>query len=814
MKLTCLHHYYLFLRCSDSYWLAGFVLAVLVCTGSAKAQSSKRNGNWYFGEGAGVTFTNGTPLVLTSAKLRTREGCAIRSGANGQLLFYTDGSTIWNRYHEVMPGATNLGGSSQSTQAALIVPYQNSDALFYVFSVAGQNEQRGIQYAQVDMNLNGGLGGLTFKNRQMLAPAAEKIATIPHCNNLNHWIIAHDAGTNAFSVYLLNDNGLILPPKVYNVGSNHQSVYGSGHPHLQKKGYMKPSHDGRKIAVAVSDSVSGGFLELFDFDNKTGAVSNPVKLETAETVGAYGIEFSPDNSLIYLSTLFSKKIYQIRVSDLTITATLTAQSLSGSSPGIGALQTGIDNKLYGVQPGGEYLMAINQPNQPGTGCGLVTQAVDLGGRKAMAGLPFNVDTLPYLPPKVNIALTKLSGCNNYVLSSKTENLDPTYLVYQWYRDGVAITGATSASLTVSKSGTYLMKVRETKCLDIQIASDEELPVVLVEANPTAKAIPDSCGAFLLNAHASGGIPLWTGAGILPSQQQQDSLTVSGISGTQTFLVRVTSPDDETCFVNQAVTVTFAKPDPYRLASSTRTACGDTIRLQVTPTNDWDSFRWKQPNGDLAIGSGLTARESGLYSLTAIGTATGCRSETAISVTLNPNPELHLPFRQLDTCFAAGAYLEIDPGAVADADYSWLKNGKTISTSPVLAAQDYGTFSVLVRTAAGCQTRDSVRINSNCPPKLPVAYIPDVFTPNQDGVNETLLIYSSGVKYVTLSIYNRWGELIYNASGDESVSAGWSTWDGTYKGQRVDSGLYVYRLVMQSRDYPNEFVQKGVIEVVR
>ncbi|WP_338875543.1 gliding motility-associated C-terminal domain-containing protein [Spirosoma sp. SC4-14] len=814
MKLTYLHHHYLLLNCSDVCLLTGCLLAVLVFAGSAKAQSSKRNSNWYFGEGAGLTFNGGAPQALTNGKVHTREGCAARSGPNGQLLFYTDGRTIWNRNHDVMAGATNLGGSSQSSQSALIVPYQNSDALFYVFSVAGQNEPGGIQYAQVDMNLNGGLGGLTFKNRQLLAPAAEKITTIPHCNNLNHWIIAHDAATNAFVVYLLNDNGLILPAKVYTVGSNHQSVYGSGHPHLQKKGYMKPSHDGRKLAVAVSDSVAGGFLELFDFDNKTGAVSNPVKLETAETVGAYGIEFSPDNSLIYLSTLFSKKIYQIRVSDLTITATITAQSLSGSSPGIGALQTGIDNKVYGTQPGGSYLMAINQPDQPGTGCGLVSQAVNLGGIKAMAGLPFNVDTLPYLPPKVNIALTKLSGCNNYVLSSKTENLDPAYLVYQWYRNGVAVTGATSSSLTVSKSGTYLMKVRETKCLDIQIASDEELPVVLVEANPTASAIPDSCGAFLLNAHATGGIPLWTGMGISLSQNQQDSLIVSGVNGRQTFQVRVTNPDNENCFVEAEVSVTFTRPDPFLFASSTRTACGDTLTLRATPTADWDSFRWQQPNGSRAVGSVLIARQSGPYSITAISTATGCRSETAIRVTLNPNPEVLLANKQIDTCLALGDYLKIDPGTVVDADYSWLKNGNIISTNQVLEAQAYGTYRVVVRTAAGCQTSDSLRINANCPPRLPVAYVPDVFTPNQDGINETLVIYSSSAKQMILSIYNRWGELLYTGTGDESASAGWSTWDGTYKGQRVNSGLYVYRLVMQSRDYPNEFVQKGVIEVAR
>ncbi|WP_240543479.1 T9SS type B sorting domain-containing protein [Spirosoma foliorum] len=778
-----------------------------------RAQSIKTYANWYFGDGAGVTFTSGS--ALTDGKLHTAEGCASMSDENGQLLFYTDGSTIWNRNHDVMPGATGLGGNSHATQSALIVPYQNSTKQFYVFSVGTQNQNSGIQYAYVDMNLNGGLGGLTYKNKVLLAGSSEKITVIKHCNNLNHWVITHDFGNNTFRVYLINDNGLILTPSLYSVGSTHQSLSGAGHSaRQQNKGYMKPSHDGRKLAVAVSDSIQGGFLEVFNFDNKTGVISNPVKLETVETMGAYGVEFSPDNSLLYLSSMFSKNIQQINVASLSVNATLTVQGQTTYSPGIGALQIGLDGKIYGAVPGEAYLLAINQPNQSGTGCGLVSQGVSLSGRKAMAGLPFLLDEVVLLPPELSISLKKPGGCNNFLLESKVVNLDPNYLLYQWYVDGVAAAGGDKATLKPTKTGTYTLKIRETKCQDIQITSNE-IKVVLVEANPTAKAVPDSCGAFLLNAHASGGAVQWTGFGISPPRDQLDSLIVSKITGSQTFRVRVVDPDDGTCFSEKELTVTFSPPPPFPFANPIRSGCGDTLMLRATPTADWDTFRWKQPDGASVTGTTVLARQSGYYQLTALSTSTGCKSEDSITVNLFPNPKLQLSQHQVDTCFAnSSSYLELNAGSIPNVIYTWTSDGKTIGTTQFLKAYAYGSYTISVHTSDGCQAADSVRIRTNCPPSPAVINVPDAFTPNQDGMNEVLVIYGSGAKQMSLTVYNRWGEPIYRANNGVTSPSGWETWDGTYQGQPVASGVYAYKLEGKSVDYPDSFTREGVIEVIR
>ena len=769
------------------------------------AQTTKSQNNWYFGNKAGLTFATGSPQALTNGQLRSMEGCATQSDENGQLLFYSDGNTIWNRNHEVMSGATSLGGSNQSTQSVLIVPYQNSASQFYVFSVGSRNQPTGIQYAIVNTSLNGGLGGLEKKNQKMVDSSTEKITVINYCNNLNHWIITHDTGSNVFRVFLLNDNGVILPPKTYAVGSTHQ----------QHKGYMKPSHEGRKLAVAVSDSSGGGFIELFDFDNKTGAVSNPTKLIDANTAGAYGLEFSPDDKLLYLSTMFSKKIYQFSVDGLNLTATLPVQAQSTYSPGVGALQLGPDDKLYGTQLGESSLLVINQPNQTGTGCDLVSQAISLGGKTALAGLPFRFNQLPVRPPQLTISLKKLSGCNNFLLESTVVNLDPNYLVYEWRVDGTAVVGGTQPTTKPFKSGTYSLKVREIKCQDVQLTSNE-VKVVLVEVNPTARAVLDSCGAFFLNARATGGTVHWSGVGITAQRDQLDSLIVSRVNGSQTYRVHVNSPDDVTCSADKEVTVTFAPPLPFQFPTPTRTACGDTLLVRAIPTADWTQFTWRLPNGNIATGATVVAHQSGQYQVTAIDPKNGCRSEATQAVTLNPNPIIQLAAHQLDTCLinTPNYAVELNADSEPNVLYSWTKEGVILGTAQHLQASTYGTYHIIVRTADGCQTSDSVRIRSTCPPMIPVVNVPDAFTPNQDGMNESLVIRSLGTARITLTIYNRWGEPIYTATSNTASPSGWATWDGTHRGQLVMSGLYIYRLDFTGSDFPNQFTRRGVIEVIR
>ena len=254
------------------------LLASLNCVGQGQSWY------WYFGYGAGVNFpSGGAPVAVTNGQTNTLEGVATISDAAGNLLFYTDGSTVWNKLHAVMCNGTGLLGNGSSTQSGVIVPKPGSPNVYYLFSVALYNG--GFRYSEIDMNLCATNGSVTVKNFFLYQNNSEKCTAVRHCNGTDIWVISHD-GATGFRSYLVTAAGVNTTPTVTNVGSNNPS------PGI---GYLKASFNGAKLAYGV---YINGFLEILDFNNSTGVVSNPITINNAAFSQAYGVEFSSDNSKV------------------------------------------------------------------------------------------------------------------------------------------------------------------------------------------------------------------------------------------------------------------------------------------------------------------------------------------------------------------------------------------------------------------------------------------------------------------------------------------------------------------------------------
>jgi hypothetical protein len=86
---------------------------------------------WYFGQNAGLDFNSGNPVALTNGQLVSEEGTSVLSTASGQLLFYTNGVTVYNKNHQIMQNGSGLFGDSSATQSSLIVQKPNSSNLYY-----------------------------------------------------------------------------------------------------------------------------------------------------------------------------------------------------------------------------------------------------------------------------------------------------------------------------------------------------------------------------------------------------------------------------------------------------------------------------------------------------------------------------------------------------------------------------------------------------------------------------------------------------------------------------------------------------------
>ena len=117
------------------------------------------------------------------------------------------------------------------------------------------------------------------------------------------------------------------------------------------------------------------------------------------------------------------------------------------------------------------------------------------------------------------------------------------------------------------------------------------------------------------------------------------------------------------------------------------------------------------------------------------------------------------------------------------NYSWLPGGQTTETVTGLSP---GSYSVSVTDINNCSANATVTIASDSCPDDSI-YIPNVFTPNGDGVNDIFFIYNRGYRSLQCEIYNRWGKKIYEWS---NTSGGW---DGTINGLKASDGTYFFIL---------------------
>ena len=354
-----------------------FFLALLPLLLAGAARAQRPTDIWYFGQQAGLSFADGNePKPLNDGKMSTYEGCAVATNSKGQLLFYTNGETVWNRQHRPMPNGTKLMGSGSSTQSALIVPDPGSGNIFYIFTVAPQGAPNGLRYSIVDRTRAEGLGDLPRVNLLLVQPVAEKLAAVRHANGHDTWVLAHRWNSNAFGSYLVTADGVSGKPLMSNVGSMNAG------PGRNAIGALKFSPDGQHLAAALWRETNK--FEIYDFDRNTGKVSNPRSF--GPYAEAYGVEFSPDGTKVYGTCNGvgggQTEIWQFDLK--TKTKTLVGKSANRK---IGALQLGPDGRIYVAREDNPNLGVITAPNAPGGDCRYVDEGLKLGGRRSKLGLP-------------------------------------------------------------------------------------------------------------------------------------------------------------------------------------------------------------------------------------------------------------------------------------------------------------------------------------------------------------------------------------------------------------------------------------------
>jgi hypothetical protein len=437
-------------------------------------RSEKQADIWYFGEKAGIIFQDGVAAPLTDQDVMTSfKTGAVISDSTGQLLFFTDAKSVWDRTFTKMPYSPSLVGDLGVNQPCIIIPQPGHPNINYIFTVDvmafrpdNTYETNGFNYSIVDLNMHGGLGDGTVNwNLPLLSPVCQKLTAVYHLNRKDVWIIVHRWDSDEFYAYLLDSQGL-SDPVISEIGG----VQGGGFTDQPNAyGYMKASPDGSRIALAVSGIRN---VELYDFNNSSGAVSNPQTYTfNVPGVAPYGIEFSQDSRKVYTTLLqingngaptFPSKVFQF-----DLAAGWNNPALIDSAVGIrwGGMQLGTDGRIYIARSVNlvnrkDSLEVIYNPTRPGLNCNFnllsnVPQSrFSLNGRKCIYGLPNFLQSYFERP-----IFTHDSVCIGDVTQFNITNKANIDSVFWEFGDG-ATSNALSPVHLYSNAGTYKVRLTE------------------------------------------------------------------------------------------------------------------------------------------------------------------------------------------------------------------------------------------------------------------------------------------------------------------------------------------------------------------
>lgn len=339
------------------------LLIVLLLSGTM-ASAQRSTWNWYFGSQAGLTFRSGTAEVLRDGAIRTSEGSAsVSDDVQGDLLFYTNGRTVWNRLHEIMADGTDLAGD-ESTSQTLIVPNPGNPFLYYIFNTAPITSANigarcfCLTMNVVDLRRENGYGQVIAKNQVLFddVEITEHITATADCQGTGTWVVVRSRSTRDFYAFRVTRDR-VEPVPVKSDASNPQLV-------VRDAGQMHISPDGRHLIVT---SVAGN-TQLYDFDPATGLITNGLHLAvrtpgvTIPEPGAhYGAAFSHDSRYAYfvVTTDGPANIYRIP------TSVESADDVDGALEFVAAMPAA--DRWVPMQLGPDRRIYIGKPNEAALG---------------------------------------------------------------------------------------------------------------------------------------------------------------------------------------------------------------------------------------------------------------------------------------------------------------------------------------------------------------------------------------------------------------------------------------------------------------
>ena len=390
------------------------------------------------------------------------------------------------------------------------------------------------------------------------------------------------------------------------------------------------------------------------------------------------------------------------------------------------------------------------------------------------------------------------GGGNFTLETP-ENSNYTY---EWYRDGQRLTAATQATLKPTEAGRYWAVVRDA----VQGCSSRSDTVAVQSVTPLAVSINSSAGFQICSGTAT-------------------TLSVGNSAAQKTYQWR---RNDQEMPNETKSTLLVSDAGDYKVALIDTNGCGHsatTIKIEVVNkiTVTLDSIPnfcgvgfppvalQGTPTGGTYAGNGVSNNQFeppkagiGTHQISySIKGALACQQgEAKRTVVITPPPVLNLgPDREV----FKGSAVQLNGDLGAGYTYNWTPS--TTLSNPLAAKTQASpeastTYTLRATGPNGCVAVDTITIRV-----ITTIYIPDVFTPNGDGVNDVWELQGlENYPEVEVRVFNRWGNAVFEGTGSRQ-----SAFDGKFGIASLPVGVYAY--IIKTKPV-NGYVFRGSVLILR
>ncbi|WP_417355671.1 T9SS type B sorting domain-containing protein [Flavobacterium sp.] len=800
-------------------------LTILVLLSGLYCYSQAEASNWYFARYAGLKFLeDGTVEALLDSQMTTYEGSSSISDYNGNLLFYTDGKSIWDKNHVIMPNAdydngTGLMGDPSSTQSGIIVPQKGNPNIYYVFTVDEPHDENastypepfqgpyedgntipseddglnnGLNYSVVDLSItgtNGSVGDVISRNNHLITynpenyevrfKCSEKISAVKDASDNGYWVVTQFR--NRFYAFHVDENGVNETPVI---SSLVPSIPTTGY-RRNAIGYMKISPNGKKIAVAHSQRATqpgattyNGTVYLYDFNNATGVVSNPISL--VENKNPYGIEFSPQSKKLYVSFDTGGTIIQFNLEN---NGTISSYETNAEGK---ALQLAPNGKIYIAQLGNDSLGVINDPDETGEACNPGVGPYLGEGRYSAFGLP------PFITSFLEISIEVSNACLGEE-SLFEMNIYGTIDSIMWdFGDGTPTTPQLNPTHTYSSPGNYTILATVTRGIEEHTYSREivisEIPVANpandlyicdLENDGTESFELSQNTATILGNQSPDNFEVLYFASLSSAESNNNPLPeiYQSTQQTQTIYARIHSKFNKGCY-DITTFILQAIETPAIETQDENYLCIENITpITINAGTNSSQFTYLWSTGETT--PSININESGTYEVE-VTNSSGCSKTRTVIIYYSQIPSIgNIEITDLTDNNTVTVYVTSQTEVNTNYYYSLdLPNGP-FQESNFFENVQPGPHTIYITDSGNCGiTKKEISILS----------IPKFFTPNGDGIHDTWDIIGMNFKFYSKSsiyIFDRYGKLL------ASVDPKGAGWDGMYNGHPLPSTDYWY-----------------------